>query len=373
MTEESVPSPSGTPTPKPALKHRYEETVASPAGTPTSYLDPPVSTRSPPPTGELFTKLAQTQTTPIQLTIQHPKPSERAELKIIPNTFLIIVDTYDWAWDIASKELLKAMPKNKGIIIDIADMDKVDPRQFNVVLIYPWGATGLTEQLDLRNTVICVAGGEQLEHLDLLKAKCGRFKYFGACNERIQARLMMEFPDKTILHLTHGVNHRLFKPPKKQPKEFTIGWVGNASRTIKRYPLAVKIAEQGGFKLDVAGFKRYSHSEMVRYYQSIHTLLVTSYYEAHPLVVYEAMSTGLPVVTTNVGDVSRYIVNGENGFILSRSANPTDYIKILNRLKKNEKLRMRIGKAARQTVIENLSWGKIVQQYTPLTKLMGVK
>ena len=264
------------------------------------------------------------------------------------------------------------MSQKSGTIVSISEIHKVDPRRYNVVLLYPWAASGISERLDPRNTIICVAGGEQLELLPLLKSRYSKFNYYGACNKILQTRLKMEFPDKTVLHLTHGVDHHLFKPSKrKKPKEFTIGWVGNASRPIKRYSMAAEIAEKGFFNLDVAGFKKYPHSEMPGYYQSIHSLFVTSIYEAHPLVVYEAMSSGLPVVTTNVGDVDEYIVNGENGFILPRNAKTSDFIKILNLIKSNEELRRDIGKAARKTVIEKLSWNKIVKQYLPLTDLVG--
>lgn len=292
---------------------------------------------------------------------------------VVPNSFLIIVDTYDWAWDIASKELLKAMPDFTGTIVDVTDFGKANPLHYNVVLVYPWGLMGLMERLYPQNTVVCMAGGEQLQMMPTFKAKCGRFKFYGACNEKIQAKLRKALPTKNVLHLTHGVNSKLFTPPKtRRRKEFTIGWVGNSTRPIKRINLALDIAKQGGFKLRAAGFKKYTHDKMPRYYHSIDALIVTSLYEAHPLIVYEAMSSGLSVVTTDVGDVDRYIIDGVNGFILPRNAKPSEYIKILNMLKNDEKLRMQVGEAARQTVIEKLSWSKIVKQYTPLPELMEV-
>lgn len=291
--------------------------------------------------------------------------------QIIPNSWLIIVDTYDWAWDIASQELLKAMPESTGTIVDLTDFGKVNPLHYNVVLVYPWRAMSLMDRLYPQNTVVCVAGGEQLHMLPTFKALCGRFKFYGACNEKIQEKLRQVFPTKNVLHLTHGVNSDFFTPAKtRRRKEFTLGWVGNSVRGIKRYSIVGDIVKQGGFKLRTAGFKKYPHDKMPRYYHSIDALIVTSVFEAHPLVVYEAMSSGLPVVTTDVGDVDRYIIDGVNGFILSRNAHPSEYASSLNRLKKDESFRRRVGEAARQTVIEKLSWGEIVNQYLPLPKLM---
>ena len=295
------------------------------------------------------------------------------KLKIIPNTMLIIVDTYDWAWDIASKELLKAMPDIKGKIVNIDDYKKVDPLRYNVVMVYPWGITGLMDSLDPRNTVVCVAGGEQLDLLHEFNKKCGDFNVYGACNKKIQARLKKEFPTKTVLHLIHGVNHKLFTPIKKRTrKEFTVGWVGSTQRGIKRYTLAVEIAAKGRFKLHVASFKKYPHSKMPRFYRGIDVLLVTSITEAHPMIVYEAMSCGVSVVATDVGDISQYITHGENGFILPVNASVKQFVETINKLK-NAKLRARIGEEARKTVIEKLSWHVIVKQYLPLQELMKVK
>ncbi len=293
------------------------------------------------------------------------------EEKRRPTRWLIIVDVYDWAWDIASKELLKALPNSTGKIVSLDDFKKVNPMHYDVVIIYPWGMHSVTSRLSPANTVVCVAGGEQLDMMKTFRKICGRFKYFGACNELIQDTLKSHLPDKTILHLTHGVDHTRFRPVKtRKHTEFTLGWVGSHERPLKRLYLAQEIAAKGGFNLDVAGFKKYPHSKMPEYYQSIDAMLVTSTHEAHPLVVYEAMSTGLPVVTTNVGDVDRYIVDGVNGFILPVNASVTRFIETINWLKNDPALRSRIGDAARQTVIEKLSWSEIVKQYTPIIELM---
>ncbi len=296
---------------------------------------------------------------------------EWREEKKRPTRWLIIVDVYNWAWDIASKELLKALPNSTGKIVSLEDFKKVNPMHYDVVIIYPWGMKNVISRLSPENTVVCVAGGEQLDMMNTFRKLCGRFKYFGACNEVIQDALRLHLPDKTIIHLTHGVEHTRFKPTETRRRtEFNLGWVGSHERPLKRLDLAKEIAAKGGFNLNFAGFKKYPHSKMPEYYRSIDTMLVTSTHEAHPLVVYEAMSTGLPVVTTNVGDVDRYIINGVNGFILPVNASVERFIEVLNWLRNDPALRARIGEAARMTVIEKLSWSEIVKQYTPILELM---
>ncbi len=45
-----------------------------------------------------------------------------------------------------------------------------------------------------------------------------------------------------------------------------------------------------------------------------------SWSEASPTAVWEAMATGLPVIATDVGDVSRFIKDGETGFVVPPGA-----------------------------------------------------
>jgi len=290
-----------------------------------------------------------------------------------PTRWLIIVDVYDWAWDIASRELLKALPNSTGRIVSIRDFNKVNPMQYDVVLIYPWGMHNIISRLSPMNTVVCMAGGEQLNMMGSFKKRCGRFKFFGACNTVIQDRLKAELPDKTVLLLSHGVDTQRFKPAPPDNSVFTVGWAGSHERILKRLFFAREIAEKAGFYLDVAGFKQYPHSAMPGFYQGLDAFLVTSTKEAHPLVVYEAMATGLPVVTTRVGDVDQYIRDGLNGFILPVNASVDSFVKVLNWLRKDPALRARIGAAARQTTLEKLSWAEVVKQYTHILEVMEIK
>jgi glycosyltransferase involved in cell wall biosynthesis len=45
--------------------------------------------------------------------------------------------------------------------------------------------------------------------------------------------------------------------------------------------------------------------------------LMSSAYEGMPISVLEAIGTGLPVVSTNVGELPRVVVNGKNGFLVN--------------------------------------------------------
>jgi len=122
---------------------------------------------------------------------------------------------------------------------------------------------------------------------------CGRFIVYGANTTGIQRELKKRYPQKRIVLLSHGVDTEKFKPNPTPHDEFTVLWVGATERAIKRFHLARSMCNELGIKLKVAGRgsggTSYTHDEMPEFYNSGDVLFITSNYEAHPLVAYEAM------------------------------------------------------------------------------------
>ena len=262
---------------------------------------------------------------------------------------LIIVDVRDWAWDIASKELAETLVDVETTILDIADALRLiktrqfRPKDFDVVLMYPWANRRVVSKLATDNTVICVAGGEQLYMKKAFIDICGRFKVFGACNGKIKEAVESWLPNKKVVVLSHGVDTEKFKPNPIPHEGFIVGWAGNIVRPLKRFRLAERIVREADVYIKVAGQigsnQYHRHDDMPGFYNFCDMLLVTSEAEAHPMVVYEALSCGIPVASTRVGDVSETLRDGLNGFLLNvdngtidlrtgelRSHNREDYI-----------------------------------------------
>jgi glycosyltransferase involved in cell wall biosynthesis len=62
--------------------------------------------------------------------------------------------------------------------------------------------------------------------------------------------------------------------------------------------------------------KSIKQEELVKYYQAADILLLTSNYEGMPMSVLEALGCGLPIVTTNAGEVKRIVKNGFSGEVV---------------------------------------------------------
>lgn len=287
---------------------------------------------------------------------------------------LFIVDVYDWAWDIASRELLKFLPEVDGRIIDLKDFAEMafHPEDWDMVLLYPWFSEAVTNRLDPNNTIICVAGGEQLTELQRrFELNCGRFHVYGANTAGIMRVLQKRYPQKRVVLLSHGVDTEKFKPNPIPHDKFTVGWVGAMDRDSKRVGLAKKICAELGVELKIAGIGveglYIPHDEMPQFYNSIDALFITSRYEAHPLIAYEAMSCGIPIVSGNIGDLWETIINGESGFLFDPCSQSGGFRAALKILRDDEKFRKSMGEKARAAILQKWKWENIANQYRSVT------
>lgn len=95
---------------------------------------------------------------------------------------------------------------------------------------------------------------------------------------------------------------------------------------------------------------------------SADVFLLPSESESFGLAALEAMSSGVPAVTTNVGGLPEINIHGETGYLEKLGdvdAMAGDIVKILS----DDGLRRTLGDQARQRVIENFGTDKIVKQY----------
>ncbi len=89
--------------------------------------------------------------------------------------------------------------------------------------------------------------------------------------------------------------------------------------------------------------------DMPAAYAAADVFCLPSWWEAMPLSVLEAMAAGLPVVATDVGDVSRALGDDEAGFLVAPQS-PEQLAKALERLLVDPDLRRQMGTAARSRV-----------------------
>jgi glycogen synthase len=80
-----------------------------------------------------------------------------------------------------------------------------------------------------------------------------------------------------------------------------------------------------------------------------------SLYEPFGMVVLEAMLQGVPVIATNIGGLKEIIIHNKNGLLFDKS-NDLKLAELLNLLWRAPELRIQLGSAGREDVLENRTW-----------------
>ena len=187
--------------------------------------------------------------------------------------------------------------------------------------------------------------------------------------------------------IANGVSLNKFQPNPALHDPIVIGFAGRYHTAkgypylfetiakLKDQPIIFKISGQGA-NLDNPEIKGYFEqyqldenqvqlldqiSDMPAFYQSIDAFLMTSITEGFPNVLVEAMASGLPCISTDVGD-AKYIVQ-ELGWIVP----PRDSDALANAILKYINLsadeKQQLKQAARQRVKKNFSIENVSQQY----------
>lgn len=93
-------------------------------------------------------------------------------------------------------------------------------------------------------------------------------------------------------------------------------------------------------------------------------MLIVSEVEGLPLVLVEAMSMDVPVITTNVGAVNEAIIHGHNGYIVDPNTNVVeDFTSILAKLLTDQTLYHSIQHACRKSVEHQFSIETMTEEY----------
>jgi glycosyltransferase involved in cell wall biosynthesis len=92
------------------------------------------------------------------------------------------------------------------------------------------------------------------------------------------------------------------------------------------------------------------------------TLVLCSETESAPLTLLEAMSSGLPVVATNVGGIPEIVEHGRNGYLVPLK-HPEDIAERLLEFNADKEKMRSMGQKARESILERFSTDKIVDRY----------
>ena len=96
-------------------------------------------------------------------------------------------------------------------------------------------------------------------------------------------------------------------------------------------------------------------------YQAADVFAFSTYYEHHPFAVLEALSSQLPVVTTNVGGIPETIMDGKDGFMCP-PFNSQEFSDRILYLLEHRGAAEEMGFQARRTIVKRFDWRIVVQK-----------
>jgi glycosyltransferase involved in cell wall biosynthesis len=202
-----------------------------------------------------------------------------------------------------------------------------------------------------------------------------------------------KYTNKPIHVVPFGVNTKVFQPkeevrPNEAPQKLVIGIIKTLEKNygidtlIKAFKKLVTELHDLDLELQIAGegseeenlkklvrdfqleeqvkFLGYiNHSEVQQAFQKMDMAVIASLTESFGVSAVEAAACGLPVVATNVGGLPEVVIDGVTG-LLCEADNVNDLAEKMSQLVQDRSLRLKMGKAGRQLVLDHYDWDKNV-------------
>ena len=225
--------------------------------------------------------------------------------------------------------------KGKGILGYLKNLIplKVKIKKFNPDLIHAhYGLSGLLAILQLKIKVIITYHGSDLND------KNARFLSFLAYKRAsmsifVTPKIAYLIKAKHPIIIPCGVNTKVFFPKNKEDAREKFGYRSSEKlvvfsssfdNKVKNFPLAmeaIEILKKKKYSIRLIELKGYSREKVSLILNASDVALMTSFTEGSPQFIKEAMACNVPIVSTDVGDVTWLLEGVEGCFITSYKLN----------------------------------------------------
>jgi len=179
-----------------------------------------------------------------------------------------------------------------------------------------------------------------------------------------------------------GVDTNVYEPNGRKladDRRLRVGWCGQAkfgeeNTKGRKWVLDPLMAHAGlGYDWrirDRGPWEPFSQEEMIDWYGDLDVLICTSISEGTPMPPLEAMSCGVPVISTRVGDLEEVIDSGTNGVLVGAYRNRQEaertvaqFLAALRIVNGDRGLDRWMGENARRTILERRSWRELAGRW----------
>ncbi len=288
------------------------------------------------------------------------------ELNSLPPTvsnrpkIIIIADVPNWIFDRHAHKLKNELSDSYDI--DIAYMGQAfDEASYDLIHPLEWNLVPLEQIKNPRKWITGIRSHISWNSLNF-QAFClalrEKFAVVYVVSEQLLEIFQPHVPQ--IKLLAHGIDTHHFKAiaaPTSESGRLRVGWAGNRKSPAKGFESLIEpLNGLPGVNLVYCGYsdRLMTLEEMPGFYESIDAYVCSSSSEGHNNSLMEAAAMERAIITTNVGTVAEYLVNGLSALIV-----PRDHAAIAEaviRLRDDPALRVRLGIAARQAVLAKFDW-----------------
>jgi len=299
--------------------------------------------------------------------------NKKKPIQLLDDCIILAIDVYGWAFDNIANQVLK----------DTNQSDKIFKIEYTFLDF-------ITKLFDLNSNIVCFwwksakiffkqANNSKIhtllfDHYSWLDDKddfidvVNQSLSIGVGNNMLANEIRKINAQKEVFVLKDGVDFDLFplKPISRNNDTFVFGWAGNSKiqklggydgQDLKGVGLIKEAINRTNSKLltlDVTERPKVPQDKMyAEFYQHIDCYICASKSEGTPNTVFESLACGIPVITTNVGNVGDVLIDGFNGKYIERSVDSiVDAIQYV--LKHKDKFKNR-NEAIRESA-KHFSW-----------------
>jgi glycosyltransferase involved in cell wall biosynthesis len=233
------------------------------------------------------------------------------------------------------------------------------------------------KMLERSNKIIAVSDFTRRELLQYYKVKEAKIRVihngvdvdkFKPATDKLKAKAEVGFNPKDKAILSVGrlyarkglftlIESMALVTRKFKNAKFIIAGKGLSNEVKKLVSYATKL----GVKDSIIFTGYFPDKKLPRLYQAADVFAFSTFYENLPFAVLEALSTGLPVVTTRVGGIPEMIEDGKNGFLVE----PFDSRELADRILyylEHPAVASEMALLARKTIENQFDWRLIVKK-----------
>ncbi len=331
----------------------------------------------------------------------------------------LVCDIPNWAFDIISQKIAEELKND--FIIDIKYFDIREEaegffefleaqKDYDMIHFF-WRKTLLQMESEIFKNKVIQKYGDYKAYVTSISQKISTgvydflflkdeeigiyenvFNQFSKSYYVISKKLFNKYSQIKVYKPAYGIVHDVCNTSKMIPenlerfenldRELVVGWVGNSAIKyegvdLKGFhslikPVIKELIEEGYHIREHyadRNEKWRSPEEMPDYYNEIDLCMCTSIMEGTPLPVLEAMSCGIPIISTDVGVVPEALGEKQKEFIIGDREYGKNDLEIKNRLKEkliyiyeNRNILKELSDENLKSIIE-YDGGKIIEEY----------